>query len=311
MGVIVVATTTTMRRIAFLVGLLIVGLEINRRTMDGIDFRMIDQIIHVASTNSRRELQLANETDPPNNNSTTSTRRRLLLRKDYDDLMLLSTSSIKEDQHPEQQSMIASLTTHDNVLGVVVDRVQHPNKATTTSSTLPTFPESSCPEVNPCLCVMDKMGHTVEELHTCHEYQELPLIRPNCTEKHDGYDDGQYDIVPRIYHSVGKNSQQDYHQIATTFANPTFQRNHHSDQSALTYIYEMCGEDIAKAYTCFVAPAYRADIFRFCALYAEGGVYLDSDLVPVVPLEELYSPCSHATIGHDFPWYGMPGKQMK
>ena len=43
----------------------------------------------------------------------------------------------------------------------------------------------------------------------------------------------------------------------------------------------------------------------------EGGVYLDEDILPLVPLDELYSPCSDATIGHDFPIAGVPGKQMK
>ena len=252
----------------------------------------------------------------------------MLRKADHDDDeedLLLSTSSSKD---LEQQSMISTFTQE---LFDVVGRVQHPlppptttATTTTTVTTLPTFPESSCPESNPCLCVMDKMGHTIEELQICHDYHELPLIRPNCTRKKLNDDDGynstggqkSYDdeivvVVPRIYHSVSKSIQQDYHQIATTFANPTFVRNHHNDRSALTYIYNMCGEDIAKAYTCMMAPAFRADIFRFCALWSEGGIYLDSDLVPVVPLEELYSPCSHATIGHDFPWYGIPGKQMK
>ena len=46
---------------------------------------------------------------------------------------------------------------------------------------------------------------------------------------------------------------------------------------------------------------YRADIFRFCALYADGGVYLDADLELMVPLDDTHSPCSHVTIGHDYP----------
>jgi len=37
---------------------------------------------------------------------------------------------------------------------------------------------------------------------------------------------------------------------------------------------------------------------------------MDSDILPLVPLEELYDPCSVATIGHDWP-QGKPQKQMK
>merc|ERR1712241_24148 len=63
-------------------------------------------------------------------------------------------------------------------------------------------------------------------------------------------------------------------------------------------------------YQCLAPPAYRADLFRFCILYMKGGLYLDSDLMPLVKLEELYDPCSVATVGHDWP-QGRPQKQMK
>lgn len=101
------------------------------------------------------------------------------------------------------------------------------------------------------------------------------------------------------------------HQQGIAAVNPSFARNHHNDVSALEYIGEKCGDIVAEAYKCLAPPAYRADLFRFCALWADGGVYLDGDIVPLVPLDELYSPCSTATMGHDFPWKDIPGKQMK
>jgi hypothetical protein len=58
---------------------------------------------------------------------------------------------------------------------------------------------------------------------------------------------------------------------------------------------------MAAAYDCFKAPAYRADLFRFCALWAEGGVYLDSDLHLMHPLHTLYRPCANLSVGHDWP----------
>ena len=102
-----------------------------------------------------------------------------------------------------------------------------------------------------------------------------------------------------------------HHQIATALSNPSYARNHHTDESAYEYIRSKCSQDVADAYKCMTAPAFRGDIFRFCALWAEGGVYLDEDIMPIVPLEELYSPCSVATVGHDFPLAGVPGKQVR
>jgi len=37
---------------------------------------------------------------------------------------------------------------------------------------------------------------------------------------------------------------------------------------------------------------------------------MDSDMLPLVPLDDLYDPCAVATIGHDWP-QGRPQKQMK
>lgn len=147
-------------------------------------------------------------------------------------------------------------------------------------------------------------GYSPEALQTCLEYESLPLIAPECS--------GRSEVVPQILHTVSKNADQ-YHPASTSALNPSFKQNHHSDTSALDYVRAKCGSEAAMAYSCFNPPSFRADLFRFCAMYADGGVYLDADIVPVVPLEQLYSPCSTATVGHDFPHFGREhgGKQMK
>jgi len=156
--------------------------------------------------------------------------------------------------------------------------------------------------LNPCLRV-DALNMNPEGGKMCLEFEELPHIIPDCS--------GTKEIVPKILHSVNKDESQSYHQLATSLANSAYVQNHHSDKSALQYILENCGEEVAIAYSCLVPPAFRADLFRYCALYAEGGVYLDNDIFPLFPLEELYSPCSVASIGHDLPQGGRPKKQMK
>lgn len=102
-------------------------------------------------------------------------------------------------------------------------------------------------------------------------------------------------------------------EAATVAINPSYVRRHHDDKSAGTYVREKCGEDASQAYGCLVPPAYCADLFRFCAMYSDGGVYIDEDIVPMRPLEEIYSLCSIATVGHDMPqspsW--RPGKKME
>lgn len=111
-------------------------------------------------------------------------------------------------------------------------------------------------------------GFSSDEIKVCAEYESLPLIVPDCSERAE--------IVPRILHSVSRDARQSHHQAATSTANPSFERNHHSDASALEYVRSKCGEEAAMAYSCFIPPAYRADLFRFCAMYADGGIYLDA-----------------------------------
>jgi len=116
--------------------------------------------------------------------------------------------------------------------------------------------------------------------------------------------------VPKKYFSVAKSNEQTIQQVGVSAANPEYERHHFGDEEALEYIRKNCGEDDANAYECLSPAAYRADLFRFCALYSEGGVYMDSDMLPLVPLDDLYDPCAVATVGHDWP-QGRPQKQMK
>lgn len=157
---------------------------------------------------------------------------------------------------------------------------------------------------NPCDQVDAHIRGDLGLRKVCAEYLALPYIKPDCSD--------QEDIVPKIYYSVGRDATEGYQQLATSAMNPEFVRHHFADLEAMDFVREKCGSDAAEAYACLVAPAFRADLFRFCALYADGGVYLDVDIFPLVPLEELYSPCSIATVGYDYPQDGVrPGKQMK
>lgn len=122
---------------------------------------------------------------------------------------------------------------------------------------------------------------------------------------------GKSAVVPTIYHSVAGAHNPPHLVRMNALANPSFRMQYHDDKSAQAYVERMCGEDVARAYDCLRPPAYRADLFRFCALHSEGGVYVDSDVVALVPFEQLYSRCSNVSIGIDIPQQKISGKQMK
>lgn len=111
--------------------------------------------------------------------------------------------------------------------------------------------------------------------------------------------------VPRTIHMVSANAKHSLHIPST------YKVNIHNDSSARLYIQRNCGEVAMNAYDCLLPPAFRADLFRFCALWSEGGLYLDADIFPTTHLDDLYSPCADVSYGIDVPQSNMQGAQMK
>ena len=117
------------------------------------------------------------------------------------------------------------------------------------------------------------------------------------------------ETVPRIVHATGR---EDHPTDATLRSvSDGFQLHYRNDTSARAFVRDRCGAVYATAFDCLVPGAFRADLFRMCALYAEGGVYMDGDIVAVRPLDEIFSMCQPATIAFDRKTYGIvPKKQM-
>ena len=146
------------------------------------------------------------------------------------------------------------------------------------------------------------VGHW-HDAKACYEYEMSVLRHPHCPS-------ADAPRVPLLYHAASAASTPPYVVRANAAANPRYELRYLNDSSAAAYVRRVCGETVYEAYRCFVAPAYRADLYRFCALYAEGGVYLDADILLTTEMDRVYAPCAPATLGHDFPWSG-PAKQMK
>ena len=57
--------------------------------------------------------------------------------------------------------------------------------------------------------------------------------------------------------------------------NPEFTHHLYDDADCEQFIRKHYGEDVAKAYTTLVPEAYKADLWRYCVLHQNGGIYLD------------------------------------
>lgn len=70
----------------------------------------------------------------------------------------------------------------------------------------------------------------------------------------------------------------------------------YTDDTARAYVATHCPSAML-AYDCVVPGAYKADIFRACAMNTTGGVYIDDDLAPLLPLPSVLTPdCEKAQL---------------
>ncbi len=57
------------------------------------------------------------------------------------------------------------------------------------------------------------------------------------------------------------------------------------DNQCREFIKENFNSDVIKAFDCLIPGAFKADLFRYCFLYVEGGVYSDIDNICMTPLD--------------------------
>ena len=142
----------------------------------------------------------------------------------------------------------------------------------------------------------------------CQAYLRLPLDDPSSAT---------HSRVPRVLHATGATPDPPFTLSAMARSNPEFVFRYRNDSDAEAYVGTRCGADVLAAMKCLKYGSFRADVFRFCALYAEGGVYLDADLVPLVPVRSLIMDDANVTLGYDVPQRVrgsrayLPGLQMK
>lgn len=58
-------------------------------------------------------------------------------------------------------------------------------------------------------------------------------------------------------------------------SNPEFEHYLYDDKDCAEFIEDKFGEEVLNAYNSLIPGAYKADLWRYCVLYINGGVYLD------------------------------------
>jgi hypothetical protein len=109
--------------------------------------------------------------------------------------------------------------------------------------------------------------------------------------------------IPRIIWQTFKTDTvpQEMYRAAMSWLeyNPEYEYRFFEDENCISFIKEHFDAKVLEAYYRIEPGAFRADLWRYCALYIYGGVYADIDTVCQSPLskliqedDEFISPCA-------------------
>lgn len=100
------------------------------------------------------------------------------------------------------------------------------------------------------------------------------------------------------------------HITANMAINPDFTFKTYTEAEGELYMRKNC-PDYVDTFTGLRPIAFKADVFRLCALYTEGGVYSDDDLLYLKPLRMLLeTPRSDLLLVYDRPYTGYFGQPL-
>lgn len=72
--------------------------------------------------------------------------------------------------------------------------------------------------------------------------------------------------------------------------NPEYEYNFYDDTDCRQFLEQHFGAVYANAFDSLSSGAYKCDFWRYAVLYVYGGVYMDLDMKPEVPLREIIDP---------------------
>ena len=90
--------------------------------------------------------------------------------------------------------------------------------------------------------------------------------------------------VPHVVHVFSTSKTEEMRVMMQ--ANPGWDVRVHNVSAARAYMKKHCS-DYVDVFDAVVPVAYKADVWRLCALWTAAGIYLDDDLLPVRPLAEI------------------------
>lgn len=98
-------------------------------------------------------------------------------------------------------------------------------------------------------------------------------------------------MIPKIIHQTFETTDLPFEMSKATESwkqkNPDYEYRFYTAEDRIAFIKQHFGKDVLDAYFTLVPGAFKADLFRYCALKINGGIYADADMVCIEPLDEL------------------------
>jgi hypothetical protein len=98
---------------------------------------------------------------------------------------------------------------------------------------------------------------------------------------------GQH-CMPRLVHVTYGSHVLKHHKLLAAALGSSYTFHYYNDTEAEQYMRTKCPRYV-DAYDCMLPGAYKSDIFRYCVLLNDGGMYLDNDLVLLISPDEIYN----------------------
>lgn len=113
--------------------------------------------------------------------------------------------------------------------------------------------------------------------------------------------------IPRVIVQTGRDPHDHLNNRGSNqwkLLNPEYTYLYFSDLDCKLFITQYFGASVLTAFNTLKPGAFKADLFRYCYLYINGGVYADLDTLPLVPLSEIIVPDVELTSCADRVWCG-------
>ena len=95
------------------------------------------------------------------------------------------------------------------------------------------------------------------------------------------------EIPKRIYQVWMQGNLDDYVKTNIMILNADYEYSFFKESDCVSYIRQHFDEEILNTFNNLRRPAHKCDLFRYCLLYREGGIYVDCDIQVMAPFDSM------------------------